>query len=56
MPREFPREDIKNTENEAFSTTNQDRRLLFFSKLKKINLVFLERYTSSAKEKYGSAV
>jgi len=55
MPREFPQVDLKNTATNALSITNEDSRLLFSSKLKQLNLEFLERYTSSAKENDKSA-
>lgn len=55
MPREFPQVDLKYTEQKAASTKNQDERVLFFSKLEQLVLVFLEKYTTSAKENYESA-
>lgn len=42
--------DLKNTGKKALSITNEDERLLFFSKLESLKLAFLESYTISAKE------
>lgn len=56
MPREFPQVHLKNTEKKVLSITNEVGRLLFFSKLKQLNLVSLERYSSSARANYKSAV